>query len=344
MRMPHDNSDAIAIWRIIDANLNRVGEGLRFLEEVARLALGNSGLTDQLKGLRHILLSSGPEYNVRLLEGRDSVRDVGIPLADAEVGRIRNLASLVIANSRRVQEALRVLEELGKIPGAACSPDQYKEARFRTYTLEQDIMFRLLRQDKALYVKGVHLIIENITTNTSRSLNIAQSALQQGVRVVRLQGNSDAASEWLSFACTIKEMCRTADSLFIVGSRLDLALAANADGLHLEPTDLAPSIARSFLPLGALLGATVANPAAARASQADGTDYVECRTTDLAALTEIAQAIPIPLVAAINPRCCQISQYISSGALGISVNAAELNGKDIEIILACIIKEKEGKK
>jgi len=58
--------------RIIDANLNRIGEGLRLLEDLARLLLNDATLTQQLKTMRHELVTSDWSFNQQLLQSRDS--------------------------------------------------------------------------------------------------------------------------------------------------------------------------------------------------------------------------------------------------------------------------------
>ena len=66
--------------RIIDASLNRLGEGLRFLEDLARLQLDDTPLTQQLKTMRHRLLKSDWAFNQQLLQARNSTSDVGIDM------------------------------------------------------------------------------------------------------------------------------------------------------------------------------------------------------------------------------------------------------------------------
>ncbi|MFC2041207.1 thiamine-phosphate pyrophosphorylase [Chloroflexota bacterium] len=133
--------------RIIDANLNRVGEGLRFLEEIARLLLDDAALTKQLKTMRHKLIESDHRFQQRLLQSRNSAGDVGM---DIEVSREegKDLPLLLVANARRVQESLRTLEELAKIPDLATNLDseKFKKARFALYTIEKKLSSRLLRQ------------------------------------------------------------------------------------------------------------------------------------------------------------------------------------------------------
>ena len=66
--------------RIIDASLNRIGEGLRLLEDLARLLLNDVALTQQLKTMRHELIRGDWPFHQQLLESRNSEGDVGIAL------------------------------------------------------------------------------------------------------------------------------------------------------------------------------------------------------------------------------------------------------------------------
>jgi len=89
--------------RIIDANLNRIGEGLRFLEDVARLLLNDATLTQQLKTMRHEMLRGDWSFHQQLLNARDSAGDVGISIEAPGEEKQRELPIMVMANARRVQ-------------------------------------------------------------------------------------------------------------------------------------------------------------------------------------------------------------------------------------------------
>ncbi len=138
------------ILRIIDASLNRVGEGLRFLEEIARMLLDDAGLTEELKTLRHDLIRGDASFQARLLQSRDSAGDVGVDIEVSGEEKGKELPILLVANARRVQESLRVLEELAKLPGLppGFDSDKFKHARFKLYTIEQELMSRLLQQGR----------------------------------------------------------------------------------------------------------------------------------------------------------------------------------------------------
>jgi thiamine-phosphate pyrophosphorylase len=135
--------DPQKILRIVDVNLNRLGEGLRFLEEVSRFILDDTKLTQQLKNLRHDLVRTDIEFDRRLLEARDSEGDVGIDLEVPGESKEKGLPRMVVANSRRAQESLRVLEEMAKLPDINLDSDKYKHARFALYTIEKELLAKM---------------------------------------------------------------------------------------------------------------------------------------------------------------------------------------------------------
>jgi len=129
------------VYRIIDANLNRAREGIRVVEEVARLYFDDAKLSAILKALRHELTTIAQKSfdQEKLLSFRDSEKDVGADSMGNLEKKRTDLNSIVQANLRRSQEAARVLEEFGKL----INPDSaraFKRIRFKLYTLEQEIL------------------------------------------------------------------------------------------------------------------------------------------------------------------------------------------------------------
>ena len=134
--------------RIIDANLNRIGEGLRVLEDIARLVLDAAGLSQQLKNLRHEMVRVDLALEESFLQARDAAGDVGAELKVPGESRQKDLGATVVANARRVQEALRVMEELAKNPAVSLEPDKFKRARFALYTIEKELFAGLTRRSR----------------------------------------------------------------------------------------------------------------------------------------------------------------------------------------------------
>ena len=113
-------------------------------EEVARLYFDDAKLSSQFKSLRHQLtrVAKNSFDEKKLISFRDSQKDVGADSMGALEKKRADLESIVYANLRRSQEAVRVLEEFGKLIREE-SASSFKKIRFRLYTLEQKIMVLL---------------------------------------------------------------------------------------------------------------------------------------------------------------------------------------------------------
>lgn len=132
-----------SILRTLDANLNRAREGLRVCEEVARMVLEDSALTRRCQRIRYDLDARSRSLSRSvLLPARDSAGDVGRPSQRGSLRPHRNVRDLSLANLRRVQEALRVLEEFARL-GSPSLARPLGTLRFRTYTLEKEFASKL---------------------------------------------------------------------------------------------------------------------------------------------------------------------------------------------------------
>ena len=141
--MPKNFSDK-TFYRIIDANINRAGEGLRVSEEFTRFILDDSRLTSKLKSIRHGLrdiVNRLPVERFRLIEERDSLRDVGKGILGREVQR-EDYSDIILANLARVKESVRVLEEFSKLVSQAVAL-RFKEMRYGVYDIEKKIIKRI---------------------------------------------------------------------------------------------------------------------------------------------------------------------------------------------------------
>jgi len=127
------------ILRIIDANLNRILEGLRVCEEITRFVVLDKNLTSRFKNLRHTVAGLSGKWkikDVRLLDSRDSLKDVGKPSIKEELRR-RNFQDIFFANIQRAKESARVLEEFSKLENKRISAG-FKDIRYRLYQIEKD--------------------------------------------------------------------------------------------------------------------------------------------------------------------------------------------------------------
>ena len=119
--------------RMIDANLNRLKEGLRVIEDVCRYVHNDTTLTPKIKTLRHQIQKA---YSKERLQHRDIEGDTQKKSRKSELSRI-SLDDLVIANISRTQEASRVLEEVFKLSSIELS-EFFKALRYNLYAIEKD--------------------------------------------------------------------------------------------------------------------------------------------------------------------------------------------------------------
>jgi len=121
------------LYRVIDANLNRLKEGIRVIEDIARYSQNNREIASSLKTLRH---KSQIDKTEQLLKSRDSINDVLKKSVASEMNR-SDLKSIIIANYKRAQESSRVLEEMFKLIEPELS-ENFKSIRYVLYQLEKE--------------------------------------------------------------------------------------------------------------------------------------------------------------------------------------------------------------
>lgn len=129
------NSLSPELFRVIDANLNRLKEGIRVVEDIMRYRDNNKTLSKKLKELRH---KARVEETIELLKYRDSINDVLRPSSQSELNRTDTI-SILTANFKRAEESSRVLEEIYKLSNIQYS-ENFKYIRYELYNLEKEIL------------------------------------------------------------------------------------------------------------------------------------------------------------------------------------------------------------
>lgn len=340
--------------RILDVNLNRIGEGLRLLEDITRFILNDPELSEQLKNMRHELLPKDRSLQKRLLSARKAGEDVGAFLdVDSEAERA-DAVSLVSANSRRVQQSLRVLEELAKVHGDdfGLDWDKFKHARFALYTLEQKIVLELLRHNKKEQVAGLYVIVDTQALRGRGEIEVARQAIQGGARIIQLRDKLRPKGMLVPLARELKRVCAESDVLFIVNDYIDLAIDSDADGLHIGQEDLPFVTARKMLPGDKILGCSAATLEEALKAEKEGADYIAIgsiystpskpgtRIAGLETLRQGKKKVSVPVVAIGGINEDNIAEVISAGADAVAVISAVLgadNVKEASQKLAAII-------
>src|SRR4030043_2331736 len=334
---------------MIDANLNRSSEGLRVLEDVARFLLNDAELSRRLRTLRHDLARQTESLSVGLLSQRDSEHDVGRLRPKhkgqtTEVTSLQGLLDLVTANAKRAEESLRVIEELAKLPemNSMLNSASFEQTRFALYTLERDLISRISRRHKVKRIAGLYVILDRQLLAGRDALEIASQIIEGGARVIQLRDKQSKKGELLLMAQKLRELCSQAGVLFIVNDYLDLALAADADGLHIGQEDLPLPAVRRELPIDAIVGCSVTTVSQATRAQNEGADYIavgsmfptttkkEAIVVGVDMLKELKRVVSVPLVAIGGINRTNVGEVVTAGADAVAVISAVMGGKDVK--------------
>lgn len=126
------------IYRVIDANFNRTREGLRVIEDTFRFVCNDRQNSDKIRSLRHCLTKVSRKIYPQLICSRDSVKDLGRGNREKKYSSIDNI---LLANIRRVEESLRVLEEYSRLISSSANRT-FKKIRFEIYNIEKQLRGR----------------------------------------------------------------------------------------------------------------------------------------------------------------------------------------------------------
>lgn len=344
------------LLRIIDANLNRITEGLRVLEEFARLTLNDRELTQQLKDLRHHLAVADPEVKSQLLLARDASGDVGAAMDVAGEEEKRDVTNTVTANSKRVQESLRVMEELAKSPDITLDTESYRQTRFTMYTIEKNLLARMSRQDKLRRLPGLYVIIDTAFLHGRGHLDVARQAVRGGASVIQLRAKDCEIRDFIAMAEDLSDFCHQSGVLFIINDRLDVALAVGADGLHVGQDDMPFDAARRLLPADKILGGSARTVEEAELARASGVDYLGVGAMYATptkgtpppigpeGLKKIRDKFDLPIVAIGGINKGNIGAVMRAGAVSAAVISAVMAADDVEAATRELVKIIEGEK
>jgi thiamine-phosphate pyrophosphorylase len=252
------------LYRILDANLDRAREGIRVIEEWCRLGLEHQGQTQKCKDIRQIL---GKWHSPLIRSARDTAHDPGTELSHAGEEERPDLASLLAANFARVQEALRVLEEYGKLYDPALASEM-KALRYQVYELQS----ALTTPDRLQILKDHPLYL--VTMPHPRLLAVVEDCLQGGLKIVQFRQKEGTDREKIETAQALCKLCHAYDALFLVNDRVDIALVVGADGVHLGQTDMSVKQARQILGHAAIIGLSTTSPQELTYALEQQPDYV----------------------------------------------------------------------
>lgn len=255
---------SLGICRILDANLDRAREGLRVIEDWCRFGLNDVELAAECKHKRQEL-AQWHTQDLRL--ARDTPGDQGTELSHPFEEKRTSVDNVLQANICRVQEALRVLEEYGKLYKPEMG-SAFKQMRYEIYTLESKLLTNHHRE------KLAQSLLYLVTSPSPRLLETVEPALKGGLTLVQYREKTADDIIRITEAQKLCELCHSYGALFLVNDRPDIALAVNADGVHLGQQDLPIAVARQLLGPHKIIGRSTTNPEEMSKALSEGADYV----------------------------------------------------------------------
>ena len=299
--------------RTLDAAANRAREGLRVVEDFVRFSLDDAHLSRLLKEMRHELTERLLDLDrFGLIAARDTLGDVGTQIkTPREQTRLLPI-DVVVANCRRVEEALRTLEEFSKLllghrSDAAVGeestnapqarprladprlPAHLEQLRYRLYTIEKALTATLASRERLAGCNLYLLVTESLCHHGSGPA--MRQSLEAGVRIVQLREKELSDRLLFDAARRVRAWTREADALFIMNDRPDLAVLAEADGVHVGQDELSVREARRIVGPHRLVGVSTHTIEQARQAVLDGADYLgvgPCFATSTKAFDQLA--------------------------------------------------------
>ena len=184
---------------------------------------------------------------------------------------------------------------------------------------------------------------ENLSKGRSH-VEVAQCAIRGGADVIQLRDKTATTGELYRIAIALKKLCLDTKVPLIINDRLDIALAADADGLHVGQDDMPASVARRLLGPEKLLGVSTETPEEALLAEKEGADYIgvgpifEARGTKADAgspkgtimISPILEKCRLPIVAIGGIKSGNARSVLEAGATSVAVVSDIVAADDIE--------------
>ena len=190
-------------------------------------------------------------------------------------------------------------------------------------------------------VAGLYVITDDTLIPGRSHLDVARAAVAGGAAVVQLRDKQRETGELVAIAREIAAICRRGGALFIVNDRVDVALAAGADGVHLGVDDMPVADARRILGAG-LIGYSPETLEQAAQAAPDGADYLGVgdlfgttsksdagRALGLEHLARVREACSLPIVGIGGITLPRVAAVLDGGAVGVAVLSAVVKADDM---------------
>ena len=330
------------MYRIIDANINRVSEGLRVLEDMARFYYHDPQLTEELKQMRHRVRKIVNHLYVDCLSSRDSIHDIGFDISQKnDLDNKHHLRELIMGNFKRVQEGIRVVEEALKIAGYYELSKTYEKCRYECYAVEKRYVGKFNKRIKRdVLDTDLYCITAEEYAKDRSNVEIVQAMIQAGVKIIQYREKNKKMMDKYEECKKIRALTWAAGVTFIINDDVDIALLVKADGVHIGQQDLPIEKVRELVGDEMIIGLSTHSPAQAQDAVKRGADYIGvgpifrtftkkdvCDPVGLEYLEYVVEKLDIPFVAIGGIKEHNVNEVANRGA-GCIAMVTEIVGAD----------------
>ena len=189
---------------------------------------------------------------------------------------------------------------------------------------------------------SLYVITDRGLSKGRSHLEVMRAAIEGGATAIQLRDKEATTRELVEVGRALRELARQRGVAFIVNDRVDVALAVDADGVHVGQDDMPARLARKLLGLDKIVGVSASTVEEALQAQADGADYVSASPvfstptkpdaappTGLEGLRAFVEALRVPVVAIGGINEGNVGEVIKAGAAGVAVISAVVAAPDV---------------
>ena len=181
----------------------------------------------------------------------------------------------------------------------------------------------------------LHVLTDTVLQNRFSHLELTELAISGGADTIQFRQKKGSTKELIEIARGMKRLCTEKGAVFIVNDRIDVAIAADADGVHLGQDDFPIPLARKLLGEDRIIGGSAATVEEIETCIREGADYVGFGpvyptgskddagpVSGIDFLKRIVSSTPVPVIAIGGIDQSNASHVMGAGAHGIAVISA----------------------
>ncbi|NOR45204.1 MAG: thiamine phosphate synthase [Candidatus Delongbacteria bacterium] len=318
-----------------------MAEGIRVLEDHSRFISESKDINSQLRDLRHKSRKILKELDSDLISARESLSDQGLKISEgSNLDNKTTEKELILSNFKRIQEAVRSIEENLKVIGEYEKGKQFEQIRFEVYEIEKQYMSKL----KFSLPEGIYGLTAEIYSNGRSNVEVVKEMIKAGIKIIQYREKEEDKSkkEMLAECLEIRKLTKANEVIFIVNDHLDITILCKADGIHLGQDDLSVQDIKKING-NLIIGISTHSPEQAEKAISDGADYIGvgpifstktkknvCDAVGLEYLDYIVKNTDIPFVAIGGIKERNIDQVVEKGAKCIALVTEIVGAEDIQ--------------